>query len=167
MENRRDSDQKSVKKIILSRKKSFCISLPLGQWNGIKKKEPERQEGDKGTWVQHHFGPWRRLAPQFGARNDWLSESSAFTWGLTLQGPFMESWVLRSGYKPYYLWPPSCVFPSSLLVQEIPRSCIKAVLWRLWSSCAVSLQHSRLTPCSHHHRETMLCGSWSLSLSVL
>ena len=37
------------KKIILSRKKSFCISLPLGQWNGIKKKEPERQEGDKGT----------------------------------------------------------------------------------------------------------------------
>ena len=68
------------KKIILSRKKSFCISLPLGQWNGIKKKEPERQEGDKGTWVQHHFGPWRRLAPRFGACNDWLSESLAFTW---------------------------------------------------------------------------------------
>ena len=37
-----------LKKIILSRKKSFCISLTLGQWNDIKKKEPERQEGIRG-----------------------------------------------------------------------------------------------------------------------
>lgn len=56
----------------------------------------------------------------------------------TLQGTFMESSVLRSDYKPYCLWPPSCVFPS-LLVQEIPRSCVKAALWRLWSSCVLSL----------------------------
>ena len=37
-----------LKKILLSRKKSFCISPTLGQWNDIKKKEPERQEGIRG-----------------------------------------------------------------------------------------------------------------------
>lgn len=48
-----------LKKIVLSRKKSFCFSLPLGQWNDIKRKGPERQEGDNGTRAEHHFCPQR------------------------------------------------------------------------------------------------------------
>ena len=84
MKNRVILINSQSKKNVLSRKKSFCFSLPLGQWNGIKRKGPERQEGDNGTHVEHHFCPQRGLAPLFDVCNYRLSESLVFTWGSSL-----------------------------------------------------------------------------------